>query len=118
MLSERSKEIGRKTIWSCGLPSIPAVVVEKLALVNANERVRTEFWYTLSGKVLYEDPRHHSKRTSEEPFLHLEEFVANEINEIVSKLVGYWWIQCAAAAESADPLWFFSLASVGKCSSP
>ncbi|CAK9035248.1 2-mannosyltransferase-like 4 [Durusdinium trenchii] len=76
------EEIGRKTIWSCGLPSIPAVVVEKLALVNANERVRTEFWYTLSGKVLYEDPRHHSKRTSEEPFLHLEEFVANEINEI------------------------------------
>ncbi|CAK9071898.1 unnamed protein product [Durusdinium trenchii] len=60
------EEIGRKTIWSCGLPSIPAVVVEKLALVNANERVRTEFWYTLSGKVLYEDPRHHSKRTSEE----------------------------------------------------
>ena len=60
------EEIGRRVVWSCGMPSIPAMVAENLELVDpATERVRTEFWYTASGRVSYHQPQGRKAQDSE-----------------------------------------------------
>lgn len=62
------EEIGRRVVWSCGTPAIPASVVEDLMLVDPiTERVRTEFWYTSSGRILYQRPEQRRQEESEVP---------------------------------------------------
>jgi len=62
------EEIGRRVVWSCGMPTIPAMVVENLELVDpVTQRVRTEFWYTASGRVRYHPPQRKKPQEAEVP---------------------------------------------------
>jgi len=68
------EEIGRKIIFSNGIPTVPSRVVDEVALVcPETESVCYEFWYTEQGKVRYDEPPAIKANADEAAYVSLSE---------------------------------------------
>jgi len=73
------EEVGRKTVFASGIPTISSKVVDGLSLVHpGTSSVCYEFWYTAQGQVRYDDPIELQSGRADEETLQLN---VNQVDE-------------------------------------